>query len=114
MNLSCSGLMLTGCLLDGVRERVGRRAVDRGNELDGQGAVVADVLERAHDGAPVERAHAAGQAVVVGDVEVDQPAARLADGRQHVGLFDVEVEGVETHAAIRTDRLGQRQCLLRG
>ena len=70
MNFRSSGVSSTLAGFEHVLVRVGRRAVDRRDELDGQRAVVADLLERVDDPLPVERAHAAGHAVVVGHVEV--------------------------------------------
>jgi len=99
-------------LLEGVLVRVGGRAIERGDELHGQRAVVADLLERADDLLPVARAHPAGHAVVVGDVEVDEATLRGADGLVHVALLDVQVEHVEADAAVGPDFLGQQQRLV--
>jgi len=55
------------CVLVGV----GRRAIEGRDELDRERTVVADLVQCVDDQGPVERAHAAGHAVVVGDVKVD-------------------------------------------
>src|SRR5215207_1059781 len=89
-----------------------RRAVDGDDELDRQVVVVADPDQLAHELVPVDRALAARQTVVVGDVEVDQVVARVADRLGPVRLLDVHVEDVERHAAVAADVLGQRDGLV--
>src|SRR5690606_38184943 len=51
--LALLGRELDVARLEHVRIRVGRRAVERRDELDGQRAVVADLRERADDPSPV-------------------------------------------------------------
>ena len=41
-------------------------------------------------------------------VEIDEPLARVEDGLIEIGLFNVDVEAVEAHSAVRADFLGQR------
>ena len=64
------------------------------------------------DRLPVERALARGHAVVVGDVEVGQVVAGVADGLPPVGLLDVHVEDVERDAAVAADLLRHRNRLV--
>jgi hypothetical protein len=89
-----------------------RRAVDGHDELDREVVVVADPGELLDDRIPVERALPAGHPVVVGDVEVDEAVAGVADGLRPVGLLDVHVEDVERHAAVAADVLGQLDGLV--
>ena len=89
-----------------------RAAVDRGDELDRQVVVVADPDELLDERLPVDRALAGRHAVVVGDVEVDQPVAGVADRLAPVGLLHVHVEDVERDAAVAADGLGHRDGLV--
>ena len=97
--------------LDHIRIDRGGRTVDRGDELVGQGTVIADLTQCGDDGFPVDMTKASGKAVVVGDVEIKQPLARQADGIMHIRLFHVQVIGVQTDAALGMDGIGQRQSL---
>src|SRR5258706_13707376 len=64
---------------NGLGVPIGRRTVDRSDELDGQGAVVVDVIQRADDRRPIESAHSASHSVVVRYVEIPQPRADGSD-----------------------------------
>ena len=87
------------------------RSIGR-HEFDGQGAVISRFPQRLDDLLPVERALARRHAVVVGDVEVVEALAGLLDRGIHVGVLDIEMEGVEADAAIGRDRFGKRQRLV--
>src|SRR3990172_6816769 len=91
-----------------VRVRVRGRAVEWSDELDGERAVVARLLERLHQFAPVVIALPAAHAVVVSDVEVHQLLAGVQNRLVEILFLDIDVEAVETHAAVRPDLLGQR------
>ena len=82
------------------------------DELHRQVVVVADLAELADDLLPVDRPLAAGHAVVVGDVEVDEQVAGVPDRLRPVGLLDVHVEDVERDAAVAADVLGHRDGLV--
>ena len=82
------------------------------DELDREVVVVADPDELADERLPVDRALAARHPVVVGDVEVDEVVAGVADRLRPVGLLDVHVEDVERDAAVAADVLGQRDGLV--
>ena len=45
-------------------------------------------------------------------MEIDQPVGRVADGRVHIRLFDVQVKGVDADAAIRPYGFGQHHGLV--
>src|SRR5215212_8383550 len=68
------------------------RAVDP--TLDGDRAVVADLLEGAEAGAEIEVAASGLQAVAVGDVDVDQVLPIGTDAGRDVDLLDFHVEEV--------------------
>src|SRR6266545_5601154 len=87
-------------------------AVDRGDELDGEIAVVADVLERPHEQLPVDRALAGRHAVVVGDVEIDELVAGVSDRGGPIRFLDIHVEDVQADAAIASDVFGERERLI--
>ena len=112
MNLSCSGEMLTGFFSTALGYCVaGVRSTGATNSTVKR-AVIARVLQGLDDLLPVERTLARRHAVVVGDVEVIEPLAGLADRGIHVGILDIEMEGIEADAAIGADRFGQRQGLV--
>ena len=87
-------------------------AVDSGDELDREVAVVADVLEGPHEQLPVDRSLAGRHAVVVRDVEIDQLVAGVADGRGPISFLDVHVEDVQADPAVASDILGECERLI--
>jgi hypothetical protein len=77
------------------------RAVDP--TLDGDRAVVADLLEGAEAGAEIEVAASGLQAVAVGDVDIDQVLPIGADAGRDVDLLDFHVEEVRHDADLGAD-----------
>ena len=97
--------------LDGVRVGRGGRPVDGGDELGCERAVVTDRFKRVDQLRPVPGAVAARHPVVVGHVEVDEAVAAVNDGLVGVLFLDVDVEGIETDAALRPDFFSQGEGL---
>ena len=95
-----------------VRVLVRGSAVDRCHELRRQGAVVPDAGEGFDDLLPVEVTHARRPPVVLGDVEVRQATLRRTNRLVQVLFLDVDVEGIETHAAVGSCRFRENHGLL--
>src|SRR5689334_21048847 len=93
-----------------LADRVVVRAVDAA--LDGEIAVVADLLQRAETGTEVEVAAARLQPIAVGDMDVDDALPGRADAGRDIRFLDSHVEEVGHDADLRSDLLGDGHPLL--
>ena len=92
--------------LDGIRIRVGWRAVDGGYELNRQSAIIADLFQRIDHLLPIPVSLTTGEAVGVRHVEIDQAALGRANRLVRIRLLDIEVEGIQADTAIRPHSFG--------
>jgi hypothetical protein len=89
------------------------RPIERQDKLGRQVAVVADFAQCTHDLCPVEVAPAQPAGGCCRQ-RGNRPASRrrLADRLDRVGLFDVDVKGVENDAEVVADLLAEQQRLV--
>src|SRR4051812_35988041 len=80
--------------------------------LDGQRAVVTDLLEGAEAGAEIEVAVPGLQAIAVGDVDVHEVLPIRADAGRDIDLFNPHVEEVRHDTDLGADLRRDRRTLL--